>query len=433
MANAFLNAQTFANVMLLLTKNQLVMGRLVDGQFKNEVTNENGLTTSIKRPPRFLDKKDGTANLALQDIVIGSVPVSVDQYSKVHLGVGDIDYIKSFNQLMQNSSMKSAASTLAHSIDGFLQDLTLGFHSWVAGQTSALGIDAADPTKGIANSSQASAAHTRLMDMGVPNSDLNGVLTFGDGQLIRGGLAGSNIQSENAPALLRTRIPMISEVDWYATQMTPALTMGTRAQSAGATVNLGAQNVNYRDVKTTMTQNFNLKTLVANNTIKKGEVFTIAGVFAWDWRRGVALDYLQQFTVLADVTVGAAATTATVSISPAIIVQGTNDGTDTVANTVFGTVDSIPADGAAVTWVGAAGAKARVRSVFHKQAIALVSARLATPYTGVSAFATDPETGISLRYWRGSDISNGQHIHRWDCMYGGVVAQPFLGTRVCGT
>jgi hypothetical protein len=39
------------------------MGRLVDGQFKDQVTDENGLTVNVKRPPRFIDKKDGTAAL----------------------------------------------------------------------------------------------------------------------------------------------------------------------------------------------------------------------------------------------------------------------------------------------------------------------------------------------------------------------------------
>lgn len=53
MANQFLNAQEYANTMLLLAKNQLVTGRLVTGKFKNEVTDENGLSINVKRPPRF--------------------------------------------------------------------------------------------------------------------------------------------------------------------------------------------------------------------------------------------------------------------------------------------------------------------------------------------------------------------------------------------
>lgn len=71
--------------------------------------------------------------------------------------------------------------------------------------------------------------------------------------------------------------------------------------------------------------------------------------------------------------------------------------------------------------------------MFHKRAISLVSARLHMPFSGVASFATDPDTGISIRYWRGSDIASGQHVHRWDMIYGAAVMDPFLGTRICGT
>ena len=53
MANQFLNEQVYANVMLLLVKNNLVMGKLVDTKFTNQVTDKNGLKISVKRPPRF--------------------------------------------------------------------------------------------------------------------------------------------------------------------------------------------------------------------------------------------------------------------------------------------------------------------------------------------------------------------------------------------
>lgn len=431
MANAFLNAQTYANTMLLLLKNQLVTGRLVNGEFKNQVTDENGLQTSVKRPPRFVDKKDGTAALAAQDIVTGSVPIAVDQYSKVHISVGDIEYISSYNALMQNETMKSAASTLAHSVDSFLQKKVLGFHSWVAGSDTG-GANASDPSKPIAKAVQAMGAHTRLMNQGSPNASLCGTVAYLDGELIRGNQQGSFTPDLNTPMLQRTKIPMISEIDWYASQQIPSLTTGTRPTTNGL-INGANQNVNYRDVKTTMQQTIDIDTLGNSKTIKKGEVFTIAGVYAWDWRNGAALDYLQQFTVLADATSDAAAGTVTLTISPPIIVQGTNDGTSTDANTAFATVDSVPVDGNGVTFVGTASTNYRVRAVWQKQAIALVSARLHTPFTGVSSFATDPDTGIAIRYWRGSSIDTGAHVHRWDMMYGATVTDPFLGTRICGT
>jgi hypothetical protein len=55
------------------------------------------------------------------------------------------------------------------------------------------------------------------------------------------------------------------------------------------------------------------------------------------------------------------------------------------------------------------------------------------PFTGVASFATDPDTGIAIRYWRGSDITSGQHVHRWDMIYGASVMDTFLGTRICGS
>lgn len=444
MANQFLDAQEYANVMLLLLKNQLVMGRLVDGQFKNEVTDENGLTINVKAPPRFIDKKDGTATLAAQDIITGSVPVRVDQYSKVHISVGDIEYVSSFNALMQNATMRSAASTLAHSIDSFLIRQTLKFHSWVAGgdPTDAdPASNALDPTVGIASPAQAMAGHTRLMEMGVPNESLSGIVSFVDGQKIRGSMQTNNTENLNVPALQRVRIPIISEVDWYATQQLPLLTTGTRTQgngsSTGAQVNGANQNVNYRNVKgspgtTRLQQELDIDGLSSGATIKAGEVFTIEGVYAWDWRAQQRTDHLQQFRVVEDATADPTGA-VTLKITPAIIVQGTNDGVNTDANTAFATVDSAPADDAYIQFVGGASTPSRIRSVFHKRAISLVSARLHTPFTGVASFAVDPDTGIAIRYWRGSDISTGAHIHRWDCMYGAEVLDPFLGTRICGT
>lgn len=440
MANQFLDAQVYANSMLLLLKNQLVFGKLVNGEYKNQVTDENGLATNVKRPPRFIDKKDGTAALAAQDIVSGSMPVSVDQYSKVHISVGDIEYVESFNSLLQNATMRSAASTLSHSVDRFIGGLTTQFNSWAKGADSAPVIsNATDITKGIGSQLQAMAGHTRLMQQGCPNDgNINGVLSFVDGQSIRGSMQSDYAVSLNAPALERVKIPMISEVNWYATQQLPSLTAGTRVQgdgsSSGFQVAGASQNKNYADVKGSagvrgMTQDLKLDgSTQAGLTVKAGEVFTIAGVYAYDWRAQQKLDYLQQFTVLKDATAAASTGDITLSISPAIIAPVTND-----TNKAFATVSAAPADNAYVEFAGAASDVGTVRSVFHKSAISLVSARLQMPFSGTASMAVDPDTGIAIRYWRGSDISTGNHVHRWDMIYGGAVLDANLGTRLAGS
>ena len=443
-SNQFLNAQEYANVMLLLLKNQLVFGRLVDGQFKDEVTDENGLTINVKRPPRFVDTKDGTANLVLQGLIVGSAPVTVNQYSKVHISVGDIEYVQSYNALMQNETMKSAAVTLAQSIDKYIASQTLNFASWVAGAAPASGgsSNATDPTKGIESSQEAMGAHTRLMENGVPNASLSGVMTFKDGEMVRGSLLSSYTPEINVSMLERVRIPIISEIDWYASQQLPTFTTGSRTQgngsSTGATISGANQNVNYQDVKgsagtTGMTQSLTITGGGNAATVAAGDVFTIEGVYSWDWRAQQANPDLQQFTVVNAVTLSSSGA-GTLTISPPIIVQGTDDESSTsYTNSAFATCDSVPANGAYIQFAGAASTKLQVRSAFHKRAISLVSARLHMPFTGVASYATDPDTGITVRYWRGSDISTGNHIHRWDCLYGAAVLDPFLGTRVCGS
>lgn len=420
--NAFLDATEYSKVMLLLLKNQLVAGRLVDGRFKNEVTDENGLTVNVKRPPQFV-AQNGEA-LTLQGNVVGSVPVSVDQYKNVHVDVGDLEYIQSYNQLMEDETMKSAASELAHTIDSAVHDVFPEFASSVG-----------TPGNTIGSPAEFNKVHTRLMDQSVPNTDINAVVQFADGEEIRGSLIGGDIQGVNRTALEKTRIPILSEINLFATQQVRSITAGTRTNG---TVDGAAQNVNYRAVKDTNSQTFNLAGLGANATISRGDTFTIAGVFAVNQRSRQVLPYLKQFTVLADATADGTGD-ATVTISPAIIVGGTADGVDpgsgdqTLVNTAFQTASAIPADTAAVTWTTAAGAITPIRAAFHKRAISLVSAKLRTPFSDTSSFVSDPETGIGIRYWRGSDITTGRHIHRWDTVFGVQAVQRELGARVNGT
>lgn len=418
-ANTFLNAQTYSNVMLLLVKNQLVYGKLVDGSHKNELTDENGLTTSVKRPPAFV-AGTGPA-LQQQRVLTGSVPITVNQYRNVHISVSDLEFVQSFNELMQSETMKSAASTLAHVIDGFIGGLTLGFPYSVG-----------TPGNTILSPAQFNAVHTQLMTQGVPNSGINSVVQFVDGEKIRGSLIGGNLQGPAQTALERVKIPILSEIDVFASQNTPSYTNGTHTMVAA--LNGANQNVNYTAVANTWVQNLIMNGLGNNKTIVVGERFTIAAVNQWDARSqpGKSTGILQGFTIMAAATTDGAGN-ATVSVSPPIIVQGTSDGIDTNANTAFATVDSVPTATAVVTFDGVIGQVFNVRTAFHPKSIALVSAQLHTPFTGESAFSTDPMTGISIRYWRGSDINTGVHIHRWDTIYGGSLLDNRMGSRVYGS
>jgi len=430
MANQFLNEQVYANVMLLLVKNALVMGKLVDTKFTNQVTDKNGLKISVKRPPRFV--MTSGPNLDLQDIVTGSTSIDVDQYSNVHISITDLQYVQSYNELIKAQTMKSAASALAQGIDSYLHTFVQKFPSWV----NAPGAIATDLP--LSTVQQEIPVWTRLENLAVPSTDRVGFMTINDNAGVQSNLIDKFMTTEAANAMKKAKVPMLSDIDYYRTQSPSVLTTGTRAQAAAAAINGANQNVNYDTVKDTMTQSLILNSAGANATFRKGEVFTIPNVFRINPRTQQTVTgstgsaELMQFTVAADaVADGAGAVTLT--ISPPIIVPNTGGSLQTQrVNTSFATCSAIPANAAVLSWAGNASSSFSQRAAWHKSSIQLVSAQLVTPATGVSSFASDPETGISIRYWRGSDIATGAHIHRWDCIYGAENVDPLLGTRFSG-
>ena len=110
-----------------------------------------------------------------------------------------------------------------------------------------------------------------------------------------------------------------------------------------------------------------------------------------------------------------------------------------ITSGAFQNVSAAPANSAAVVWMGDATATNtdattyNFSSVFRKEAIALVSAKLTMPFSGEASYSTDPETGLTVRYWRSSDSTNDTHMHRFDVLYGTKMVDPRRGTRLSGT
>lgn len=433
--NQFLNAQEYANSMLLLVKNYLRMGKLVEKKFLPDVTDENGLTIYVKRPPRFIKTTGPT--FKPQDIVVGSTSVAVTQYDNVHLNITDLQYVQSMNQLMRSQTMMSAASTLAQGIDTFLMTKLKGFNNWVNAPGAAVSTDYA-----LGTPQQFIPVKTRLGNLAVPEVNQGAVFSLEDNAGVEGSLIDKYMTDVALAALKRGEIPMLSGIANFKTQNLNVITTGTRTSTGAAQVDGATENVNYEDVRNTMTQTLSLKGLTNGDTIKAGEVFTIAGVYAVNPRQTSddgsnirTLPYLQQFTVVNDVLV--TGTTEDITITPPIIVPNT-DATGAVqevkwTNTAFATASAVPGDSANVVWAGTASTQFTVRAAWHKSAIQLVGAQLIRPFNGEVAFATDPDSGLSIRYWRGSDFQNATHGHRWDVIYGATNVDGLLGARFSGT
>jgi hypothetical protein len=160
-------------------------------------------------------------------------------------------------------------------------------------------------------------------------------------------------------------------------------------------------------------------TAAAAARLKKGDVFTIAGVYAVNPVSGDTLSDLQQFTVTANVS-SAADGTSTVPVYPELIVTG-----------AYKTVSNSPADNAAITVLGAANALTPTGIAFHRDAFVLGMAPLEIP-KGVhfAAKQQDPKTGVSVRMISSYDIINDLFITRCDVLYGWAALRPEWACRI---
>jgi hypothetical protein len=153
--------------------------------------------------------------------------------------------------------------------------------------------------------------------------------------------------------------------------------------------------------------------------IRKGDVFTIASVFAVNPQTRESTGSLQQFVATADAT--AAGGAYTVSVSPAIY----------TANQALATVDAFPQSGAVVTFLGSASTQYPQNLIYHKDAITFATADLVMPQ-GVDMASRQVHNGISMRIVRQYDINNDRMPCRIDVLYGFGVIRPQMAVRMWG-
>lgn len=426
MANTMLPPKVYANTFLKLLKNSVVLPKLVSSEYKNIVVKpisnngeKNGRTVYIKRVPQFTVRDGAVASV--QDVVEGEIAVTIDKQKGVDVEFTSMEETLDVTALLKSKIMQAKASALANQIDADLHGLTKKFYNWVG-----------TPGQAINSYSDLTQGPQRLDEMSVESDGRIGLLHPSDAWAMLGSLSGLTAQTKEATdALTRAKLPMLGNIDWYSTQNAGTVTTGTR--DGNALVDGPNQNVTYASVKDgDWTQPLTIDNVGNAKTVAAGEVFTIDGVFAINQLTKAALPYLQQFTVI---TGGTSAATVTandqdlsLTISPPIITSG-----------AYQNVSAAPADNAAIQWMGSdteADTDAttyKYGTIFRPEALALVSAKLVAPYSGESDYATDPETGLTVRYWRTSDGTNDTHLHRFDVVYGVKMVDPRRGVRISGT
>ncbi len=161
-------------------------------------------------------------------------------------------------------------------------------------------------------------------------------------------------------------------------------------------------------------------TAAAAIRLKKGDVFTIAGVYKLNYLTFDQTQDLQQFAVTADVNSDGSGN-ATIPISPSLTVTGPK-------RNVSGSPDS----GALLTVSGTANTVTPQGLAWHPDAFAFAAPEMKN-VSDLGAKCTrsvDKQTGISIRITEQYDIQNDLHICRLDVMCGFVVRNPEFAVRI---
>jgi hypothetical protein len=180
----------------------------------------------------------------------------------------------------------------------------------------------------------------------------------------------------------------------------------------GADVVGAINQASFSDGMTTMT----IDGMTAAPTV--GSVFTIADVYQVHPETKAAYSHLQQFTVTADTT----PTTTAISFSPAIYF---NSGT----NYARQSVDAIPVDSAALTFVGSLSTGYVQNLMYHKDAFTFASAALPM-MADAAKCSVQTYDDLSIRCWQASDIRNDEMLTRIDILYGYAAIRPQWASRI---
>ncbi|MFQ5993114.1 MAG: P22 phage major capsid protein family protein, partial [Nitrospiraceae bacterium] len=202
---------------------------------------------------------------------------------------------------------------------------------------------------------------------------------------------------------------------WWESNMTPTHTNGSRDDTTPV-VDTSTGIVS--GTATITTTGFD-----SGKTMKKGDVFTVAEVFAVNEETKQKYSHLQQWTVTADITLDG---TDVLAVSPTPVTTGAKQNI-VIENAGAGKV--LLSEGANTS--GAADTTPVQDLAYHRDAFTYVTADLEMP-RGVDFAAREVFDGISLRVVRNYDITNDKFPARIDVLYGFKTIRPQWACRVRG-
>lgn len=411
MANSFYTTDKILSEAIMLLENELVFGNAVHTDAAKDLTKGEALgdTVNIRRPTAYKGQKNNIDITGYrEDIQQGKIPIKLDQTMTVPVQIGALERTFDFDRFSEDV-LKPAMVTLKDDVESHIASKYADFYHFtgtpgtVPSTFKELGRMGAVLTDGAVPSSGRVAFHgtdaTLELADGLKNVYVQGVSKTAFEEASFGRYGGfTNYESVYAPTH--------TVGDWGGTPL----------------VNGAAQDVDYAAVSGTMTQTLNTDGWSNSKAglLKKGDIITIAGVFAVNPVSKASTARLQTFTIVSDASSGATTGPAALTIAPAMITSG-----------AYQTVTAAPADNAAITVkTGTANSAYKQSMLLHPQSIALVTRPLDIPNSGGVKTTTKTGDKVTVSCTEFVDGNTLAQTFRFDILYKAETVDARLGGRL---
>lgn len=405
-SNTLITPTIIAKEALMLLSNNMVMGRLVHKEYKNEFKKV-GTSISLRKPVKFA----ATASATRSNINVVEYKETFTVATQVHVSwaFSSAELTMTIDEYSKRY-IAPATLALANYVDVALCQLydDVAQHVGTPGTTPSAYADLGDAQKKLDQAAAPMSGRVCVVD---PDAHWS----LADG--LKGTFAAKPANDIHTKGYLGT----VANLDLHMDQniyrhLTGAFTTSCTPLMA-ATATDGAYTLS--------TDGWNASTAV----LKAGDVFTIGNssstyVYSVNPVSGNSTGALKQFVSLNDETSSAG---GAVTID---IMSSTSEGLQDSGG--YKNVSAHPADGSTINMVGTESTYYPQNLVFHPNAFGLVTMPLAMPAGTWGARVTDQQTALSIRVVKDYDITYDEEIIRLDILYGVATLHPDLACRMTG-
>jgi len=360
-----------------------------------------GDTVYISKPARYVPQTTADITSSIQDSNEEKVALTLDINSTVGMQISSFEFATEVD--VKNAVErfgKPAVSAIAQNVEQrMLQSMTQATYNLVgtAGSTQFAVDDIL-------------AAREKMNKFLAPKDDGRYFLSDSTANRLAVGARKGLFQSASniAEQYKSGAVGAADGYTWLENELLYVHTRGTQA-TTGATVNgtLATQGASTMNITGT-----------SGGTLKKGDVFTVANVFAVHPITKQAYPLLQQFVVTADNTAAGTAYTG-VAFSPAVYTTGGRQN-----------VSAFPTNGSAIVVVGSTSTAYTQNLAFHKSAFCMVSVPLIMPKNAEIAEQYTSDSGFTIALVRDFDVLQRRMITRLDFLGGVAAVRPEWASRV---